>query len=311
MKKKRWMKKKMPIGRRTFKTAVAVILSLMLVSAYGATESKMIFAMMGAMNAMEPTFRKSVEACLTQIVGMILGVLAGVMLFALPLHPLAGIGIGIVFIITLYNLFHIRFSPALPCMMIVTVFTSPDIVPFAYAFGRLWDTAIGLGVGMLINVLVLPYDNSSKIRDSIECLKEEVVVFLEDMFDGDNQYPDTKKMSEMITEMAGQLGILSEQWFPLRRKQNAKRLTILKECEGKSRQLLAQMEVLSRMQAPGRLNEKNRKKLAACGIKAADGGKKKKTPATECDVITNYHVEQILKLRQELIEELTMLYAET
>ena len=299
--------KRVHIGRRTLKTAVAVIISMVLVSFYGATTSKMIFAMLGAMNAMEPSFQKSVKACLTQIVGMILGVVVGVLLLNLPVHPLVGVGIGIVFMITLYNVFQIHFSPVLPCMMIVTLFTSPDIMPFTYALGRLWDTTIGLGVGMLVNVLVLPYDNSIKIRNSIEYLKEEVIIFLEDMFDGDNQYPDTEKMTDTITEMAGQLGILSEQWFPLQRKQNARRLAILQECEGKARQLLAQMEVLSRMTKLGQLSEENRKRLEACGAKIGDVSKASgaiEESVEKADVITNYHVEQILNLRQVLMEEL-------
>lgn len=294
--------KRMHIGRRTLKTAAAVIISMLIVSFYGATTSKMLFAMLGAMSAMEPSFKKSVEACLTQIVGMILGAIAGVLLLCLPINPLICVGIGIVFVITLYNVFQIRFSPVLPCMIIVTVCTTPDILPLTYAVGRLWDTAIGLGVGMLINVLVLPYDNSLKIRDSIEYLKEEVITFLEDMFDGDKQYPDTEKLSKMITGMAGQLGILSEQWFPLRRKQNAKRLAILRECEGKSRQLLAQMEMLARVNSLGRLTAENRERLKACGAKIQDT--RVIDEVLEADVITNYHVEQILTLRQELMEEL-------
>ena len=66
--------KRLRIGSRTIKTALAVILSLIVVSMYGTTTSKMIFAMLGAMNAMETTFRKSLESCMTQIVGMICGV---------------------------------------------------------------------------------------------------------------------------------------------------------------------------------------------------------------------------------------------
>ena len=256
------------------------------------------------MNAMQPTFRKLVEAFLTQVVGMIFGVLMGVLLLEMPVHSLVRIAIAIVLMITIYNVLQINFSPVLPCMMIVTVFTTPDLMPFAYTMGRLWDTTIGLGVGMLINILVLPYDNSIKIRNTIEYLKEEVIVFLGDMFDGDKQYPDTEKMTDTITEMAGQLGILSEQWFPLRRKQNARRLAILRECEGKSRQLLAQMEVLSRMTNSGRLNVENYKRLEACGVKIASTCVVDSSQMTEADVITNYHVEQILNLRQVLMEEL-------
>lgn len=294
--------KRMHIGRRTLKTAAAVIISMLIVSFYGATTSKMLFAMLGAMSAMEPSFKKSVEACLTQIVGMILGAIAGVLLLCLPINPLICVGIGIVFVITVYNVLEVRFSPVLPCMIIVTLCTTPDILPLTYAVGRFWDTAIGLGVGMLINVLVLPYDNSLKIRNSIEYLKGEVITFLEGMFDGDKQYPDTEKLSKMITGMAGQLGILSEQWFPLRRKQNAKRLAILRECEGKSRQLLAQMEMLSRVNSLGRLTAENRERLNACGAKIQDA--RVIDEVSEADIITNYYVEQILTFRQELMEEL-------
>ena len=294
--------KRIHVGRRTLKTAAAVIISIVLVSFYGVSASKMTFAMLGAMGVMENSFKRSVEACLTQIVGMLCGAAAGVLLLQLPIHWLVCVGIGIVFVITIYNVFHIPFSPGLPCLIVLTVCTTSDLVPFSYAIERLWDTAIGLGVGLLINVLVLPYDNSFKIRNSIEYLKEEVIFFLEDMFDGDMQYPDTEKLTKTITEMAGQLGILSEQWFPLWRKQNARRLAILQECEGKSRQLLAQMEVLSRMTKPGRLSPENRKRLEECGAKIRDT--RQIDIMQEADVITNYHVEQILNLRQVLMEEL-------
>ncbi|MBE5888854.1 MAG: hypothetical protein E7283_08520 [Lachnospiraceae bacterium] len=307
--------KRIHIGRRTLKTAAAVIISIVAVSFYGVSASKMTFAMLGAMSAMENSFRRSIMNCLTQIVGMICGAAAGLLLLQLPIHWLVSIGIGIVFVITLYNVFHIPFSPGLPCLMILTICTTSDLLPFAYTMERLWDTAIGLGVGMLINVLVLPYDNSIKIRNSIEYLKEEVITFLADMFDGDNQYPDTDKLTATITEMAGQLGILSEQWFPLRRVQNARRLAILQDCEGKARQLLSHMEVLSRMTEPGCLSEENCKRLESCGAKISakcivrpvknnEMQEMEYSTMRAVDVITNYHVAEILQLRQELMEDL-------
>lgn len=42
-------KKRVRIGLRTIKTAVAVVISMIIVDAYGATTSKLIFAMLGAM----------------------------------------------------------------------------------------------------------------------------------------------------------------------------------------------------------------------------------------------------------------------
>ena len=297
--------KRIHIGRRTFKTALAVIISLVVVSFYGATTSKMIFAMLGAMSAMEVTFQKSLESCLTQFVGMFFGVFVGVALRSLPIHSLLCVGIGIIWVIVLYNVFQIRFSPTLPCLMIVTICTTADIQPFTYAMGRLWDTFLGLAVGMIINVMVLPYDNSLKIRQAVEYLEKEVIEFLEDMFDGNKEYPDTLKMQRTIDEMGSQLGIYSKQWLPLVAKQDVKTLSIFLKCQNKSRELLAQMEVLHQMESPGRLDADIRKRLEASGAEIRD--KRLIDKVNEADIITNYHVTKILDLRQELMECISMI----
>ncbi len=292
--------KRIHIGRRTFKTALAVIISLIIVSMYGATASKMVFAMLGAMCAMENTFKQSLEACMTQIVGMILGAIVAALLALLPIPSLLMVGIGIVFIIVVYNVLGVHFSPNLPCLIIVTSCMNADVYPFAYAIGRLWDTAIGLAVGMIINVLILPYDNSLKIRQTIEYLEKEVIVFLEEMFDGDKDYPDTAKMRTTINDMASQLGIYSKQWLPFSVKQDKQKLEVFLKCENKARELMAQMEVLSQMERPGRLDADIRKRLAESGADIRD--QRVIDRVEEADIITNYHVTQIMNLRDELME---------
>ena len=62
------------------------------------------------------------------------------------------------------------------------------------------------------------------------------------------------------------------------------------------------MEVLSRMDVPGRLNEENRRRLNACGANIRD--ERPLNSVLERDEVTNYHVAQILKLRRELLEAL-------
>lgn len=295
--------KRFRIGFRTLKTAVAVIIAMLIVTSYGATTSRLIFAMLGAMAAMEHTFKQSLESCLTQFIGMFIGSLVGVLLLKLPFPSLLVAGIGIVFVITLYNLFHIKFSPTLPCLMVVIICTTPNIQPFTYALGRLWDTAIGLSVGMFINTLVFPYNNSRQIRATAECLETELILFLEDMFDGDLHLPDTHKMTQTIDEMTGQLKIFSKQWLLLHLKRNRHKLETFQVLEGKSRELVAQMEVLCRMEYPGRLNDQNRKRLKECGADIKD--ERLIDVEQELDIITNYHVSQILTLRQELIDVLT------
>lgn len=291
---------KIRIGLRTWKTAAAVVISMAIVNSYGTTTSKLIFAMLGAMAAMEPTFKESLEACLTQIVGVFFGAVVGVVLMKLPIPTLAAAFAGIVLVITLYNAFHIRFSPSLPCLIVVTLCTTPDIQPLAYAFGRFWDTAIGLGTGMIINTLVFPYDNSRQLRATVKSLDFELMKFLEDMFDGDNHLPDTEKMSKVIETIEEQLGIFSNQWVLIHLHKRRQEENSYRAYERKARQLVAQMEVLCSMGQPGILSEENCRKLSKSGAQVT--GSLGKETVDEKDILTNYHVEQILVLREELLK---------
>ncbi len=297
------MKRKIPhIGLRTLKTVAAVILAMVVVSWYGATDSRLIFAMLGAMSAVQPTFRESLEACLTQFIGVFFGAVVGIFLPLLPVHPLILTGIGMVLVITLYNLFHIHYSPSLPCMIVVMLCHTPELAPIPYALGRIWDTAIGLAIGMVVNTLVFPYDNSRQIRSTVKSLDKELILFLEDLFDGDDRIPDVKKMNGAIDTMSSQLELFSKQRLFLRRRRQKAQLENFRLCQGKARELVARMIVLSRMERPGRLDEENRRQLAACGADIRD--KRPLDSVLERDVVTNYHVRQILKLRRELLDVL-------
>ena len=290
------------IGLRTLKTVAAVLLSMVVVDLYGATSSKLIFAMLGAMAAVQPTFKESLESCLTQIIGVFFGALAGVLLLLLPLPNLVVCGIGIVFVITLYNALHIRFSPSLPCFIVVMVCTTPDVQPFAYAFGRVWDTTIGLTIGMAINSLVFPYDNSRQIRFAAESLDRELILFLEDLFDGDRSLPDAKRMLREFEAMDRHVTTFGNQKLLLRLRRQKQALEIYRTYEEKARKLVAHTEVLCRMEIPGRLNEENRRRLEACGAAIRD--ERPLTSVMEHDIVTNYHVSQILTLRRELLDVL-------
>lgn len=290
------------IGPRTIKTAVAVIISMFVVDLYGTTTSRLIFAMLGAMAALEPTFLESLEASVSQIVGVAFGAVAGALLLLLPLPSLVIAGIGIVLVITLYNALKIRFSPSLACLIVVTMCTTPDIKPMDYALGRIWDTAIGLTIGLLINSLILPYDNSRQIRGSIRGLDRELIRFLEEMFDGDSRLPNSQKMAHKLQTLASQLEIFSRQRLFFRLRRQRQQLENFQLCRNKARELLARMEVLSLIDQPGRLTPENREQLEACGAEIRDC--RPWGDPTEKDIVTNYHLRQILRLRKELLEAL-------
>ena len=159
-----------PVGPRILKTALAVTLALAVIEHYGASPAKVVFATIGAMSAVGPTFTASLLACLTQIFGVAVGGLLALTVIALRIPPVIGIGVGIVGILTGYQYFRFKLVPVLPCLVLVNVCLNPAVEGASYAVGRLWDTAIGLAVGLAVNLLIFPYDNSKKIRQTMEGL---------------------------------------------------------------------------------------------------------------------------------------------
>lgn len=290
---------KIHIGRRTIKTVVAVIIAMIAAQYFGTTSSRLIFAMVGAMEAVRPTFKESVEAVLSQFIGIFVGALAAVLLHTLPIPYLVSVGIGILIVIVFYNALRIPFSPSLACFIVVMVCTTSDVNPLMYALGRIWDSAIGLSAGMLINVLVFPYDNSKKIRAAVRNLDEELILLLEDIFDGDNSLPDADIMEKKLADIAYQLSIFANQVLPFHKARQKEKIKLFRMCEGRARRLVSHLEVLCAMDMPGQLNDENLAKLRASGADIVD--QPQLSEWTDKDTITNYHVEQILALRKELL----------
>ena len=290
------------IGMRTAKSAIDVMIAMSVVYFYGVTTSRIIFAVLGAMEAMQPTIKASLRSCLTQVTGVISGALFGLFLNALGLHPLITTGIGIVMVISIYNALRIQFSPSLPCLIVVTICTTPDIAPFIYASGRIWDTLIGFAVGITINALIFPYDNRKQIRYTLESLDQELIRFLEDLFDGDDILPDAKLMADKVSTMASQLTVFSNQKLLMQMRRQQEDIRSFEVCEKDARELLARMEILSHIGDPGRLSEENRQALTECGAVIKDT--RPLIDPTEREIVVNYHVRQILRLRKELTNEL-------
>lgn len=295
-------KRKLRVGLRTVKTAAAIIIAMILVEPYGATSSKLIYAMLGAMAAVQPTFKESLETCVSQTVGVLAGIIMGLILLELPTGPLLSVLIGVILIIALYNMFYPSASPSLPCFILVMTCTDADMAPISYALGRIWDTAIGLGVGMLVNMLVFPYDNRRKMRETVERLDKDLLLWLEDMFDGDDHLPDAEAMNACIANLEKHLSIFANQRLLLHVRQQKKELERYRTCEKIARELVSHMEVLSQLERPGRLNQENRRRLAACGAEVKDP--RPLDSILEADVVTNFHVSRILSIRRELLETL-------
>ena len=120
---------KVKLGLRTVKTAVAVVISLALAELFGRSDGKLIFAVLGVMAAVQPTFKESWESCLTQVLSVILGAITGLLLHLIPISPAITSGAGVLLVIVTYNSLGIRFSPGLACIIVVTICTDAGVHP--------------------------------------------------------------------------------------------------------------------------------------------------------------------------------------
>ena len=109
-------------------------------------------------------------------------------------------------------------------------------------------------------------------------------------------------MRRTIDDLQRELELFSNQKLILRLHRQREELETFRLCENKARELVARMEVLSQMGRPGRLDAENRRRLSACGAEIRD--QRPLDSVLERDVVTNYHVRQILKLRRELLDAL-------
>ena len=292
---------KFPVGLRTLKTAVAVILALLVVQPYGASPAKVVFATIGAMSAVGPTFKASVAACLTQFCSVTVGAVLSIIMMELQVPSIPAVGIGIIILLWMYQYSHLKLLPVLPCLVLVNICLNPEVEAISYSLGRLWDTAIGLGIGMLINTLVFPYDNSRKIRQTMVSLDSDLVAFLEDMFDGDEHQPEAEQIGRKIVALEGQLSLFVDQRL-FRRKQQKRELQTLRTCEDIAHELLVELETLQNMKRKGSLNEENRQTLMELGAELSPMPPQR--PESVEDIVVNYHVSRALQLRKDLKVEL-------
>lgn len=293
---------RLPIGMRTMKSAIAIFVALIIVEQYGATTSKVVFALIGAAAAMDVTFKASLKSCLAQICGVSFGALFGLLMLYLPIDRYISVAIGFILVMTLYNMLHLHLSPVLPCIVIAMVLTNPEIHPIPYALGRLWDTTIGLAVGLFINTLFFPYDTRRQMRETVDELDRDLLRFLEDYFDGDDTRPDAEQMAAKIAGLERQLNLMREQKWVIHRRRKKLDLCSLQKCDTAARHLVTELEALSLIELPGRLTEENRERLQNCGVVIRD----QRTSEEEnvADVVTNYHVARVLALRRTIREEL-------
>ncbi len=156
----------MKIGLRTIKTGIAVGIALLVVELF--QMESVIFISIAALIGMQPTLTDSLQKSANRIYGTVAGAVFGfIMALVLPSHFLLA-ALGVVALIMVMNRLNIPEGIIISCVVFISIFmnSDPERTIYAYALSRLIDTALGIGIALMVNYFILPpkYDRKAMLE---------------------------------------------------------------------------------------------------------------------------------------------------
>ena len=281
------------LGLRTIKTALSVMLSLYLASLFG---SLSIFPALAAIGVMSRTFDEGLLECRNQAVGITIGGLFGCFAaLTLPEPPIWAIALGVMVIIFICASFHVGYSTSLSCaIFIVACMSDPDEVVRSVLI-RLFHTAIGLSTGLVINYLILPYNNSTKICQLLRQILDTVPASLSIIFE-QQEHPDLADMDTLMAQLQYELSIYRHQRFRNKRLQQEE-FNFFTGCTQTAQLLHQELIALCRMSIIAPPDEENQTRLLCFGLQSSGD-----IPAAtqEEAIVTNYHLRRLMEYHTQL-----------
>lgn len=163
--------KKHKLGMRTFKTGLSVALGMLIAQLFNLRSP--IFVVMSAIMAMKSSVSDSFIQGKNRMISTLVGITVGLILsYILPQNPLF-LGLGIILVIYIHNLFDWKDSTTLSAMVFSVVFMNTDTGRLAYAVNRTIDTFIGIIISMLVNYFIASPNKESIFLQGVENIYED------------------------------------------------------------------------------------------------------------------------------------------
>ena len=155
-----------PIGMRMVKTAVAVLICLLL-SALVDREDMRVYSTIAALLCIQPYAQDTKVAAIQRAVGTAIGSVFGVAVLLMEMYVLHIWGtltgyvvaaVGIVPVLWISVVLHSANAAALSGIVFlsITVTHVTDATPWIFAWYRMWETLAGIAVGVAVNAFQIP-----------------------------------------------------------------------------------------------------------------------------------------------------------
>lgn len=289
-------RKHLPFGLRVLKTAIAVALSVLVVRQFATDTLSVFYGGFGALIAMDTTFSKSVKQGLTQLIGVLAGTVFGyvsVMLF--PAATPAWIaGLGVLLLIMLCNLMKLPFTASLSCIIFLSACLTPTDDILRDSLFRLRDTSVGVGIALLLNATIRPYNNKKRILDLLTCLRGELPPALEQIIVYERS-PELQPLVELLRRTDRELELYHSQHFFHRKHDDE---ALLRGCYQLADRMVQELEAICGMDSLGDLAMENAAVMQMLGMELPVMPERKCT--RHDTIVMNYHLEKLLSAYQYL-----------
>lgn len=287
---KKWIRR-IPFGPRMLKTSVAVTLAAIVVRLLGSEPLSVYYASFGALIAMDTTFSKSLMQGLTQLIAVFVGTVFGylsVLLFP-ELTPAWVVGLGVLLLIFLCHSLKISFTTTLSCIIFLSACLTPTDNLLQDSFFRLRDTSIGVGIALIINIAVRPYNNKKRILNLFQELRQQLPKDVEQLVIFE-RHPDMTVYISLIRRLDRELELYHSQHF-FHRKHDEEAL--LRGCHQLAQRMIQELEVLVGMDTLGDLAAENCEAMLALGLSVPQGGIQSRKCTRRDTIVMNYHLDKL------------------
>lgn len=238
----------MKLGARSFKTGLAVALSILLAQFLSAESG--VIAGISAVSSTQPSVARSYtfmrERLLANTIG---GILAGVIAWSIGSNILI-IGLSVVLLIALLNYLKLEkvISLSVVTMIIIMMSTSDNL--FLTAATRVAETFIGVVVAFLVNSFIHPPRYDERLFHTVDYATSEFLIWLRAGLRKNTEFSimnnDLKWARQQLGNMEKYFQLMQESFIPFRKKRidDLKQLVIYRRMVASSRAAYNVLRVL-------------------------------------------------------------------
>ena len=273
---------------RSLKTGLAVLICLALYTVLPLNQPTL--AVLVAVMAIQNTIVDSVTFSKNRLIGTILGTIIGIIYIQVAGDSLIFVAVGVIILITLLNKLKQSQNIVVALVLFINIITGVVTGnPIIYGLGRFANTLVGITVGFLINYLIKPPNQISKMKENVIETVDEIDHVVKDLIFTDLTI-NLKNFKKEIESIESNLEIYNKD--TKYRMALMDKIKYVEQSVSNYSVLYSHILIIKDQRAP--LDESNR--AWAQDLFGKDYVPQKNIIADEAYVaIYNYHISEILK----------------